>query len=179
MYVNTTSFHLPLFEPYYNRKSRTFFKILYKGICKELMLRSLLRVCSIFWLLVSDILFSVYWLLSILFVRDNFRSDILYNEVPANICNTCKWRHWSALHINCEMIRSWEIVRSKENVMADDTRHFTDIKDIRPGIKNLNCLFIVLEVGKLPLSFHSLPVFSDDKFTVNYPAVSFRQRHQN
>lgn len=32
--------------------------------------------------------------------------------------------------------------------MADDTRHFTDIKDIRPGIKNLNCLFIVLEVGK-------------------------------
>ena len=63
--------------------------------------------------------------------------------------------------------------------MADDTRHFTDIKDIRPGIKNLNCLFIVLEVGKLPLSFHSLPVFSDDKFTVNYPAVSYRQRHQN
>ncbi|XP_068751015.1 SOSS complex subunit B1-A-like [Montipora capricornis] len=32
--------------------------------------------------------------------------------------------------------------------MAEDLRHFTDIKDIRPGIKNLNCLFIVLEVGK-------------------------------
>ncbi|KAL9958920.1 hypothetical protein ACROYT_G035997 [Oculina patagonica] len=32
--------------------------------------------------------------------------------------------------------------------MAEDSRHFTDIKDIRPGIKNLHCLFIVLEVGK-------------------------------
>lgn len=42
--------------------------------------------------------------------------------------------------------------------MAEDAKHFTDIKDIRPGIKNLNCLFIVLEVGKLPLSYGSFPV---------------------
>lgn len=107
------------------------------------------------------------------------QSNILHSAVPANNPNTCQWRHCSLL-ISCAMICSFEeVCRTIEDVMADDSRHFTDIKDIRPGIKNLHCLFIVLEVGKLPLSSRSLPVWSDSKSTLKFTAISCRESHQN
>lgn len=101
----------------------------------------------------------------IFFIRKSLPIQLDTCQMTSLICSFIKPDRWFARI-------QW---RSQTVFMAEDSRHFTDIKDIRPGIKNLHCLFIVLEVGKAALSSDSLPVWSEAKIS----AISCRESNQN
>lgn len=112
----------------------------------------------------------IYWSQKWLSIQYSlFASPCQYRRARANDVTD------QFLYKSRSMIRSQIGGAVRQFFMAEDSRHFTDIKDIRPGIKNLHCLFIVLEVGKPALSSDTLPVWSEAKFT----AISCREGNQN
>ena len=77
-----------------------------------------------------------------------FICDGSFKHLKYGVLN-CLWRHRRLDYKYCRRSHNWTCNERLVSRGMEESRHFTDIKDIRPGTKNLYCLFIVLDVGKL------------------------------